>query len=84
MDITTGVMNIHFLEDPDEDIFLDDALGDIQAWIDLEWLTGYGGAGDVLYSYNVDTELITLSAVPEPTTLMLIGLGGVLIRRKRK
>ena len=44
-------------------------------------VTAYGGAGSFVYDY--DGARTTVTAVPEPTTLALIGLGSLLIRRKR-
>jgi len=45
-------------------------------------IIGYGGAGTV--SYVEGGGVTTITAVPEPVTMMLLGLGGLsLIRRKR-
>ncbi|MHC4374496.1 MAG: PEP-CTERM sorting domain-containing protein [Planctomycetota bacterium] len=46
-------------------------------------LTAYGGAGTVNYEYVAESDYTRVWAVPEPTTMMLLGLGGLLIRRKR-
>lgn len=58
-----------------------DLTGTIQGYIDNGWITGYGGAGEAIVSY--DGETTTLYAVPEPATMCLLGLGGLLLRRRR-
>ena len=35
------------------------------------------------YAYDWDNELLTVTAVPEPASLLLVVLGGALIRRRR-
>lgn len=51
-------------------------------YVDTGALRAYDGAGEILYDF--DGTWTTFTAVPEPATMMLIGLGGLLIRRKRK
>lgn len=49
-------------------------------------LTAYGGAGSFVFDWDPDWGtygLTTVTAVPEPATMMLLGLGGLLIRRRR-
>lgn len=66
-------------------IILDgDETGDIFNLVDVGILTGYGSSDLVRYSFNQDTDLTTIWAVPEPAAMLLIGLGGVLLRRKRR
>ena len=57
-------------------------------WISSDYIVGYAGTGSVVVGTSlvdiggVDYTLIT--AIPEPATVMLLGLGGLaLIRRKR-
>ena len=33
--------------------------------------------------YTADGDFTTITAIPEPATMMLLGLGGLLIRRKK-
>lgn len=55
------------------------------------WLTGYGVAAfsdgtstGVLCTYDDEESITIVTAIPEPTTIALLGLGGLLlIRRKR-
>ncbi len=53
----------------------------IQGFIDNGWITGYGGVGTAMVSY--DGQTTTLYAVPEPATMCLLGLGGLLLLIRR-
>jgi len=44
-------------------------------------VTAYGGTGSFIYSY--DSGRTTITAIPEPATLALIGLGALLLGKKR-
>lgn len=44
-------------------------------------LIAYGGAGDVLVDF--DGTKTTVTGIPEPMTIALLGLGGLLIRRRK-
>lgn len=50
-----------------------------QTYIDLGWITS--NTGTIAMSYNAASD--TIAIVPEPATMVLLGLGGLLIRRKR-
>jgi fibronectin-binding autotransporter adhesin len=45
-------------------------------------ITAYGGTGTFVYDYSVEGRT-TITAIPEPATLALIGLGVLITRRKR-
>ena len=45
------------------------------------YITAFGGSGSVVVNYAAD--VTTVTAVPEPVTIALLGLGGLLIRRRR-
>jgi hypothetical protein len=45
-------------------------------------VTAFGGAGSFVYNY--DSGRTTITAIPEPATLALIGLGSLLLRRKMR
>lgn len=72
IDIHAGTIRLYGL-------WWDDALN---TYIGDSRIIGYGGAGTVNVNYDDDYTVIT--AIPEPMTLTLLGLGifGVIIRRK--
>jgi len=45
-------------------------------------LIGYGGAGDVQIAFDGTYTVVT--AIPEPMTVALLGLGGLFIRRRKR
>ncbi len=45
------------------------------------WIDAYGGTGTLVATY--DGLNTTITAIPEPATMLLLGLGGLLIRRRR-
>lgn len=51
-------------------------------WIANGQLVAFGGAGQVLVSQTPNGVLIT-AMIPEPTTMLLLGLGGLTLIRKR-
>jgi hypothetical protein len=57
---------------------LNGTITDITTYGDV---TAYGGAGSFVYSY--DGGRTTITAIPEPATLAIIGLGSLLLRRKK-
>ncbi len=46
-------------------------------------ITGYGSVANVDYDYDLVNGVTTITAVPEPATLFLLGLGGLALRKKR-
>ena len=74
MDVTAGTLILDY-----------DMEATIQDYIDDGWITAYGGAGTLLLDYDVtNAGKTTLSAIPEPATIALLGLGGLALLRRRK
>ncbi len=72
LDITAGVLEL-----------VDDDTSVIDGYINAGWLTGYGDSANVRRAFA--NGITTVTAVPEPSTMLLLTLGGLaaLIRRKR-
>ena len=43
--------------------------------------TGWGASGDATVDYNIDN--IAIEQIPEPATLLLLGLGGLFLRKRK-
>ena len=56
----------------------------VQGYIDSGLITGYGGNGTVVVSYDVGFDETTVTAIPEPATMVLLALGGLLSLRRRR
>jgi len=58
--------------------------GTVQSWIDNGYLIANGGAAGWFIKRDLITEpgRVVLTAIPEPATMILLGLGSLLLRRK--
>ena len=62
-----------------------DRTSSIQTYMDVGTLRGYGTAENIRYDYDsLNPGKTTIWTVPEPSTLMLLGLGGLAFSVKRR
>ena len=61
-----------------------DKVADIQDYIASGLITGYGGQGEVLTHYDSGLDKTVVTAIPEPATIALLGLGGLSLLRRRR
>jgi hypothetical protein len=47
----------------------------IDAWASLGWWTGYGSSANIVTAYDSISDVTTVTAIPEPATMTLLGLG---------
>jgi len=74
LDITGGMMILDS----------DDTLA-VWEYVDAGLITGYGSADNVRVGYDVrNDETILVAVIPEPATIVLLGLGGLLSLRRRR
>ncbi len=55
---------------------------EVQYLKDNGWITGYGDPEKVVITWDPVRELTVVTAIPEPITLSLLGLGALLLRRR--
>jgi len=55
----------------------------LQGYVDNNYITGNGVAGAVSIDLTTNPGFTTAMEIPEPATMILLGLGGLLIRRKK-
>lgn len=57
----------------------------IDIWASFGWWTGYGSGANIVTAYNQASNVTTVTAIPEPASMMLLGFGSLaLLRRKHK
>ena len=74
VDITEGTM-----------LLSGDHVATMAFFVSLDRITAYGGTGTVVYDYNVTNQgVTTVTAIPEPATMLLLSLGTILGIKKRR
>jgi hypothetical protein len=59
---------------------------EVDAYVTLGRIVGYGGSGTIERSYDSGTNLTTITAIPEPGSFALLGMAGlvsVVVRRRK-
>lgn len=57
-------------------------VNEIQALVNAGYITAYGGAGEVVITWDPVLEQTHVTAIPEPISIALLGLGALLIRKR--
>jgi hypothetical protein len=75
VDITGGTM-----------VLVGDRRGGVNYYLGTDQITAYGNTDDSLVSvvYDTGTNLTTVTAIPEPASLVLLGISGTLLMMKRR
>jgi hypothetical protein len=61
-----------------------EAVALVQSYMADNRLTANDGAGSIQYEFDNDAVMMHVWAIPEPATMIMLALGGLLVSRKRK
>jgi hypothetical protein len=83
MDLFAGPPYSHTYELPDADLFPDISVFDLRKDFEV-WFVDDLWPSDSMGYFGIEGQITSVTAVPEPATVLLLALGGLALLRKRR